>query len=215
MVQATNPLLCFTEALWAGGDLVLLTNAVPSPGETALAMSELRKLEGEYRLGLPRGCPELNEAAAEWALTRLYRACQYLAYRELPEDQVRADLGCPCPQTADPSVCYSVDLSFRFLPEIVRLSRSANVSRVLSERLQEWASVWPLSSVGIADVVPGPMEPILGNSCLLTLYVDRIVASGDLSRLLDERTADAVRVALGGFRELAPVVYDAVHATKS
>ncbi len=213
MVQLTNPLLRFTESLWAGGDLVLVTNLRPSPDETAEAMGELRKLEAVYRLGLPDGCPEMQDAAAVWALTRLYRACQYLVFRELPEDQLRVELGGPFPGARDSSACYSVDLSFRFLPEIIRLSRSSGISNVMLESLREWATAWPLSSVGIPDLVPGPLEPIWGNSSLLILYVDRIVASNDLSRLADARIADAVRAALGGFRDLSPALYDVVNAT--
>ncbi|MDB5337760.1 MAG: hypothetical protein JWN70_3379 [Planctomycetaceae bacterium] len=212
MVYLTNPLLHFSESLWAGGDLVLMTNSPASSEEVAHALRELQSREAAYRLGLPQGCPELNEVAAEWALMGLYRASQYLAYRELPEDQLRADLSCPCPAAPDPSVCYSVDLSFRFLPEIVRLARAASGNQLLLECLLLWATDWPLSSVNIPDLTPGPLEPFLGNPGLLTLYIDRIVAGNDQSRLADERVTNAVRTALGGFRELAPVLYDAVHS---
>ena len=35
-------------------------------------------------------------------------------------------LSVPCPQKASPAVCYSVDLTFRFLPDLTRLARAAS-----------------------------------------------------------------------------------------
>jgi hypothetical protein len=45
----------------------------------------------------------------------------------------------------------------------------------------------------------------------LRVYVDRIIAGRDVERLDDPRVREAVRAALGMFRELAPELYDAVH----
>ena len=209
-IQLTHPLSHFIQCLWAGGDVVLTTSSAPGPDDAARATPELLTLEAEYRRGLPGTPPAVHLAAAEWALTGLYRACQFLVYRELPEEQLRADLGRACPAAADPGVCYSVDLSFRFLPEVYRLTRAANANDPLLDGLRNWANTWPLSSVGISGLTPGPLDSFLCDACLRMIYVDRILACQDQSRLSDPRVADAVRAGLGGFRELSPTIYDAV-----
>jgi hypothetical protein len=202
-----NSLLQFTKSLWAGGDLVLNTNAAPGNVEVAEAMSELRTLELDYRQGLPDLVPQFHVPSAEWALTSLYRACQFLVYRELPEELMQVELGRVCPASASQDVCYSVDLSFRFLPELIRLARAGGGSPLLSETLQQWASTWPLSSVGVAGVAGGATDGFRDSPGLMMLYVDRILSCNDHSRLSDEHTSNAVRTALGGFPELSAVLY--------
>ncbi len=204
------PLLEFTRSLWAGGELVLDTNLAPDENDVARSLDEVLRLEIEYRCGLPGKPPAVNPLAAEWALTSLYRACQFLVYRELPEEMLRSDLGRRCPAAAAPDVCYSVDLSFRFLPDILRMARAASANDPLVECLRVWAADWPLSSVGIPDVTLGSVDGFLEDPSLRIVYVDRILATSDRSRVTDDRVAEAVRVALGGFRDLSPAIYDVV-----
>lgn len=208
-----NPLSAFVQSLWSGGDLVLSTNIAPTDEDVKAGMQALQTIERDYRQGLPGEVPAVSRAAAEWALVGLYRACQFLVYRELPEELLRADLGRPCPETPSPIVCYSVDLSFRFLPELVRFARAASSSDPLVECLKAWACDWPLSSVGIPDVPPKSIDAFIEDSSLRTLYVDRILATNDRTRLTDARVAEVVRTALGGFRELSPAIYDEVQKT--
>lgn len=207
--------LCdFMRSLWDGTELVLGSNTSPTKLEIAKSLTYIQSIEPEYRTGLPFGVPAVNVLATEWALLTLYRVSQFLVFRELPEEMLRTDLAAPCPEEKSADVCYSVDLSFRFLPEMVRLTRAVNAQDPLLEFLNAWAVEWPLSSVGIPDVNSGPREPaldpILGNQALLTMYVDRIIVTGDASRLNHPVVAEAVRSALGGFRELSPVIYDLV-----
>lgn len=210
-----NPLLEFTQALWSGGELVLSTNLAPANDDLKSSVHALRTLELQYRQGLPGETPAVSDVSAEWALVGLYRACQFLVYRELPEELLRRDLVRPCPEAPSPVVCYSVDLSFRFLPDLMRLARAASSSDPLVECLKAWAADWPLSSVGILDVTPRSIDAIVDDPTLRTLYVDRILAAQDRSRLTDERVAQAVQTALGGFRELSPAIYDAVNQARS
>jgi hypothetical protein len=69
------------------------------------------------------------------------------------------------------------------------------------------ARTWPLSSVG-ADLGPGPfdVDAFVGDASLRALYVDRVLAQADLSRLGDPRVDDAAREALGARPDLRPAV---------
>ena len=123
---------------------------------------------------------------------------------ELGEDEITKRLTRPCPERPSRVVCYSVDLTFRFLPDLARIARAASEDDPLVKHLLQWASDWPLSSVGIKGIEHIDVEPFIHDRCLRTMYVDRIVAQTDTSRLKDERTVEALREAIGGFPELAP-----------
>ena len=162
------------------------------------------------------------------------RACRFLVYRDVDADAMEREFsaaipgvsGTPgvssspgsasTPDGANPAVHYSVDLTFRFLPDLVKLARIASEQDPLVERLMAWARHWPLSSVGIgANVGPVEIGPIVNHPCLLALYVDRVIARRDLTRLDDARVRDGVRQALGLYSELAPVVAAAVESYES
>jgi hypothetical protein len=142
----------------------------------------------------------------------LQRACQAVAFRDLGEAEIAGALGTACPGDDSPATHYSVDLTFRYLPDLLKLARSASEGDPLVSRLARWAGQWPLSSVGIAGAKPGRVEAIAGHPCLLWLYVDRIMARRDTSRLVDPRVRDCVRESLGMFPELAPEMVSALQA---
>jgi len=209
-MSRANPLANFTESLWHGSELSLSTCDAPASDDLAEALDFLCSIEVEYRKTLPAGLPPVNVAAVEWALTLFYRASQFLVFRELPEEMMRTELDRPCPEEKSAAICYSVDLSFRFLPELLRLTKAVNSQDPMIEFLVVWANEWPLSSVGVSELEVGAVDVILQHPALRTLYVDRILATGDTARLVDPHVSDAVRVALGDFRELSPVIYDLV-----
>ena len=70
-----------------------------------------------------------------------------------------------------------------------------------------WAADWPLSSVGVPldrPVDAAAVESIVLDRALLTLYVDRIVARKDLSRLSHPSVVEAIRGAIGIHADLGP-----------
>lgn len=186
---------------------VRLTSAdAPTLAEIDAATNGLLDFEREYRLNLAGTAPVPVWSAVRWGAAGVYRAAQFLAYRELGPDALARDLGIPCPEPPSAAVCYSVDLSFRFLPDLIRLARAAAANDPLVERLMAWAASWPLSSVGISGVSPGPIEAFIEDESLRMLYVDRIIATKDVSRLTNDRVRIAVAAAIGAFPELAPEV---------
>ena len=66
------------------------------------------------------------------------------------------------------------------------------------------AGNWPLSSVGIEGLENLQID--FKHPGLRRLYADRIVTTGDKSRLGDARLDDLLRADLGFHRELAPAI---------
>src|SRR5262249_17945041 len=94
------------------------------------------------------------------------------------------------------------DIGFRFLPDIWRLSRTRAPNDPLVSCVMELATRWPLSSVGITGLPTVDVGGFVEEPSLRALYLDRIVQSGDRSRLDDPRIRRALREACGSYPEL-------------
>lgn len=194
-----------------------------TPEEIEPAWRLLEQIEQTYRLELPGRPPPLDRDVATWAASQFFLAAQFLVDRDAGEELLRFALqpgppwimqpanasAAPAPPAA--AIHYSVDLTFRFLPDLYRLASAAARQDPLVAMLKVWGARWPLSSPG----VPWPenaasdrptaaaLEAIADDDCLLRLYVDRIIASRDAARLASPRIREAVRAALGLHRELS------------
>jgi hypothetical protein len=170
--------------------------------ERSLAQRELEQFESIYRTTLPATAPEFLGDAAVHAAERLYRVCQCLVYRDLPVDEVLPQTPPEPSRTA--AVHYSADLVLRLLPDAWRLARNISQDDPLVARLLELGRAWPLSSVGIPGTAGGDLAAIVADECLLPVYCDRIIQTGDASRLDDSRVREAVQGAIGYYAELSP-----------
>ena len=197
----------FVHAILESGRLTVPADPRPLDG----ADEAVRALDRLIRPTLAYDPPALSLAAGAWSLHRLYGACQALAYREIEPEAVREMLVAPCPLPPSASVCYSVDLAFRVLPDLTLLARGIARDDPLVAGLQALARAWPLSSVGMADVGPVDVEPFIGHASLRREYADRVIERSDLSRLIDPRVGEAVREALGAFTDLAPKIAAAMN----
>ncbi len=196
----------FFESLFSEGRVHLSAATRPSPADVNAASEWILAFEPDYRRTLAGTPPAPDVAAVGWAARGFFRAAQLLVARNIGSEQVLADLSVPCPARPEPAVCYGVDLTWRFLPDLVRLARAASQNDPLVERLLAWCGEWPLSSVGVPGVTAGPLDGFVADPALRMLYVDRIMATGDVSRLNDRRVQEAARSALGAFPRLAPVI---------
>src|SRR5262245_54050535 len=106
-------------------------------GKDVDAIAEvLRDFDRHARLEMAFEAPAYLEAPALWAASKLYRACQLFVFRE-PDNMTQQALADPCRERLSASVAYSVDLSFRFLPDVITLARAASgVDALLNELLR-------------------------------------------------------------------------------
>jgi hypothetical protein len=194
----------FLRCLFKDGRVRVVRPAEISAKERSAAGAVLAAFEREQRRELPGVAPPLCLPAAQWAAGMLYRACQFVAFRDADEEVIARALTAGCPD-GDPSpVHYSVDLTFQYLPDLSRLARSTAEQDPLLAYIARWAVDWPLSSVGMAGVAPVKIDVWAADRCLLALYVDRVIARGDTSRLSDRRVREGVQQAVGLFSELSP-----------
>lgn len=175
----------------------------------------LADIEAVARSEFAGVAPAFSVDAALWSALNMYRACQAVLSRDIPAAELERVLGDARAPLATPEHIYSVDLAFRFLPDLYRLAKSASPDDPLTLQILAWCVAWPYSSVGVgAGDMPIDLEPLIAHADLLRNYVDRVIAVGDLQRLRDLRVAKIARGALGAFDNLAPKVAAAIASVK-
>jgi hypothetical protein len=201
----------FLNNLFAAGRV-----AVPEPSELSAqeiqdGLRVLQEYEADWRMEMPGQAPPFDRNAASWAATQFYEACQLTVFRDLGVDRIAALRISESQHGESVSVHYSVDLTFRYLPDLIQLARATAGDDPLVELLLQWACLWPLSSVGVVGVQNVDIRPLVTSSSLLGLYVDRIIARGDSARLTtNEQVRAAVQTALGLYPCLAPKLSAAI-----
>ena len=113
----------FLNCLFAEGRVRVPRPAEIPDRELRAANGVLAEFEREYRQELPGTPPPLGLPAARWAAAMFYRACQFVAFRDAGEEVMARTFAVACPPGEPPSVHYSVDLTFRYLPGLVKLRR--------------------------------------------------------------------------------------------
>lgn len=171
--------------------------------EISEAREFLANFESLYRLNIPGEPPRLDLEAALWAAVHYYKACQYAVFREHGPDFAFTPAERAIAALESPDSHYSVDLVFRFLPDLMAFCRSATEDP-LHQELLKWARQWPLSAVGIIEAHEVDIAPLLGSASLMQVYADRAIESGDVRALQSARGAQAIEESLGLYQELAP-----------
>lgn len=194
----------FVNQLLQTGHVRVVSGGQIAPRERAAVADVLREFEAAWRQEMPGEMPPLEVEAAVWGAAKMYAACRLLTYRELGVEAITQEFSEALPRPGDtPAAHYAVDLTARFLPDVVRLARAANEDDPLVRALLAWGGDWPLSSVGIRGVEPRRLAGILAEPRLLSLYVDRILLTGDSARLAVPAVREAVAAAVGAHAELA------------
>jgi hypothetical protein len=140
--------------------------------------------------------PSFNAPAALWAAGYLYRVVQLVMLRNLGEDAVQGLL-IPYDGPVSPEAVLSVDVSFRYLPNLLALAKGLAPEDVLVKRLQETAAQWPFSSVGMKVNGVMDVEVIMNNACLRKAYIDRIIEAKDRKRCNNSLVNEYIKEALG------------------
>ncbi len=196
-------LVDFVRTLLADGRVLVADIDVGTDNVGDDVVEQLVAFEAEYRQDLFGTPPPLSRRSAVCGMVALYQACRFLIYPQHDQQRVRQAFKIRWEKRCNASVHYSVDLTLRFLPDVVQRARRQAERSVLIDELLRLGGRWPLSSVGIEGVVPADVETLVAHPCLLQLYVDRIIARRDLARLNHPAVREAAERAWGMFPELA------------
>jgi hypothetical protein len=152
---------------------------------------------------LAGGSPSFDLVCARWAAQIFYGACHFLVCRDVNPETVEAFFKQPCPGAHSPQTDYSADLVFRYLPDLVGMTRAVASGDPLLQQLLTLGKEWPLSSVGVSGIEAVDPTAFIEHPSLCQLYIDRIIARADVSRLGNPQIDLGVREALGDYPELS------------
>lgn len=168
--------------------------------EQEATIAILQKQYQQSILEMPHVAPEFHKAAAFWGATFIYRTVQFILLRDLDEEKIKIHLQDFAGEKT-PEVIYSVDLTFRYLRDLLGLAKGLSPNDPLVLRLKEMAGKWAFSSVGISGLENLEDEIIFQNNSLKVAYIDRIIAAKDLKRTHHIEVRELVAAALGDHQE--------------
>ncbi|MCO6046617.1 hypothetical protein NG895_22185 [Aeoliella sp. ICT_H6.2] len=197
-------LLDFLNDLLGGKQVHVGTPRHVSSEDRSDAAAVIAQFERDYRTGLPGDPPPLDIQAASWAAESMYYAASLVIHRDAGTDAIEKLLGTAPPDRTQAESHYAVDLTMRFLPDLLKLAKSAATDDPLVNRLLRWATDWPLSSVAVESVQQVDVTPLRTSPTLMRLYADRVIAAENHSRLDDPAVAEVVRQVIGDYSELSP-----------
>ena len=195
----------FIQDLIQQGKVTVSGNVTPfSDEDMQAAILQLLEHYEQQKQELTATVPAFDAAAAIWAAGFLYRAVQLVILRHLGEDAVN-ELLTPYEDVTTPEAILSVDLSFRYLPNLMSLAKGLAPEDVLVKRLHESAIQWPFSSVGMKVEGELNIETIMNNACIRRSYIDRIITARDIKRCNNPQVNEYIQEALGNYgHELWP-----------
>jgi len=159
----------------------------------------IRGLEFFYKkdiLDIPSTAPAFHAEAAFWGAQYIYRAVQMIVLRELGDEEVKKHLA-NCPFEKSPEVIYSIDLTMRYLTDLLNIAKGLAPDDILVKKLKQAAVEFPFSSVGLK--VEGDLDEkiILSHPALKYAYADRIINKKDKNRIKNNNVLEIVKELLG------------------
>lgn len=193
----------FIEELFTSGHLSVHLTEAPSIDEAAKI--KLTDWECVWRNHVPGTPPRFDLDAGMWAIKWLYQVCQFTLWRDASQELIDQSLAAPCPSPRNEITDYSVDVCFRFLPDVLRLAVRLSPADYLVEQIRVQAAAWPLSSVGTENLPTlAPLSSFIAHPSLKQLYVDRILAAEDKPRADDPVVLSAIKTSIGAHSQLCP-----------
>jgi hypothetical protein len=194
-------MLRFLHSLFSSGELVL--PRVESAFDVKSVRDALIQLEQHWRHELPGTSPTFLPDVSQKAAQVLMRLCRAVVDRDLGVEQAKLMIDqIGLSEDSSPEQHYSVDLVLRFLPQVADRARRISESDALLELMKKIGQQWPLSSVGMKDCAPDQLPAALQHPTLWRMYVDRIIAARDNSRVHNPLVRNAIAAALGPFENL-------------
>jgi len=149
---------------------------------------------------MPHQAPAFDADAALWAAIYLYRTIQLILIRHLEEAEIQKHLQAYI-RTPNAATIYSMDLSFRYLPNLFHLAKGLAPGDVLVKYLNRLALKYPFSSVGIELKEPLDHSLILAHPSLKVAYIDRIIEAKDKKRIQQYQLESYVAEVLGDYQK--------------
>lgn len=195
--SAIMQLIAFLDGLWRKGEVTVANDFVDFSAEEMDEASLLLELRHqEDRTHMPGKMPDFHGEAAAWAAITTYRITQLIMLRKV-DDIARWFL--PFAQDKTAETIYSADLSLRYIPQLLKLTKALAPDDPLGEKILEVAYSWPYSSVGIGLEKEVDITKLHAHTSLFQSYIDRIIHHNAKDRATHPNVIQGIRMSLGMF----------------
>jgi MoxR-vWA-beta-propeller ternary system domain bpX4 len=160
------------------------------------ALILLKQYYNEDMLEMPLEAPAFNGSAALWSAKYFYNAIQFTLLRNELEEKINERLK-RFEGEINASTIFSVDLMFRYLPSLFELTKGLAPSDVLVKILQQTASEWPFSSIGMEMEAVKNEAIVLENVSLKIMYIDRLMSKKDERRIIKNELQHHINISAG------------------
>ena len=161
-------------------------------------------LEKEYRseaLNFPFDSPNFHPLAALWAAETVYYACQFILFRENDADKLE-DFFPTFQFEISSSTILSVDLCFRFLPDMLRQLSLIDSEDSLIPILEKYLKTWHFSGINYSlNFKEVDLNIIFTNPCLQQLYLNRITTYKNIHLAKTPKINQLLKANFGIFEE--------------
>lgn len=161
--------------------------------QTGLILRDFYRLE---ILKLPGTPPDFYPAAAVWGAKYIYYAIQFSLLRDLGPELLPTYFP-EFPRKITPEAIFSVDLTFRYLPDLIKLASGLAPDDPLVTIMRKTAVEWPFSTVGMQLEDQPDLTVILAHPSLKGEYVDRVIEKRDTHRSVEPALQEEIKAALG------------------
>ncbi len=180
--------------------------AIEKPSVTV--ESVLFEAERIWRASLPDDLPAFDVRSAKQAAEIVFAVCQSLAdasFRAVDVHRVITESGLK--PSADPSIIYSADLLFHFLPQLEERAGRLSDSE-LKDVVRQLCASWPFSSVGVNELPHGSLSDAIRHGGLWTEFTDRVLTTRDKHWMMDSSVKIELKSSLGHYPELDPTLFE-------
>ncbi|MFK7795839.1 MAG: hypothetical protein AB8E82_00190 [Aureispira sp.] len=164
--------------------------------ECRSALEYLHQCYQEEQLNYPHEAPAFDPDAALWGALLLYYAAQAILNRQATLEEI-TPLFAAYRGSKTTAAVLSVDLSLRFLPNLLEKLKTINPDDGLIVLLEQQLAQWPYSAIGYTIAAPALPTQKIQHPCLHQLYADRIIAKKASQLLPVPWIQQAVRASLG------------------
>jgi hypothetical protein len=155
----------------------------------------------EAALELPLAAPAFDPEAALWGARYLFMASHLVMLRNVADEAVKAHL-MPYTGKVDAAAVFSVDLTLRYLSDLLQLAKGLAPDDVLVQCMQNTLLAWPFSSVGTGLEGDVEIGVILQQPSLKYHYRDQIIRHRDRHRMHHPAVRALIEEALGDYAQL-------------
>jgi MoxR-vWA-beta-propeller ternary system domain bpX4 len=183
-------------------EIVLYDKVLNFLAENEQMVKDFLQIEYEVEtLNYPFTAPKFDAAAALWGAKTTYTICQLILYRENKVEELQQLLPSYTGEITAAAI-LSADLCLRFLPQVLKNTRSIDPDDTLIAIAENHLQQWHYSGIGYPLTKTIDLAMVTNDKCLAQLYADRVIQKKDMQRAQQPLLHEKIKAIMGIYSSL-------------